>query len=86
MKGLYALVWLLLGLAFAGLTVAATGAGWVNSLLFALPVTLVYACAASFSSYYLCRAFPLAERSSLSIVLVFCVIRSSVNLTRQSWS
>ena len=33
-----------------------------NGLLFAVPVTLVYGCAAGFSSYYLCRAYPLAEQ------------------------
>ena len=68
---LYLLVWLLLGLVFSGLTVAATGTHWVGALLFAMPATLVFACAAGFSSYYLCRAYPLAERSGGSILLVF---------------
>jgi len=70
---LYMLVWLLVGLAFAGLVVSATGAGWINALLFAIPVTLVFGCAAGFSSYYLCRAYPLAEKSVLSILMVFAV-------------
>lgn len=70
---LYMLVWLLVGLAFAGLVISATGAGWINALLFAIPVTLVFGCAVGFSSYYLCRAYPLAEKSVASIVLVFAV-------------
>ncbi|MEJ7808340.1 MAG: sensor histidine kinase, partial [Telluria sp.] len=58
---LYLLAWVMLGMVFAALAVSATGAGWVNGLVFAIPVTLVYGCAAGFSSYYLCRAYPLAE-------------------------
>jgi two-component system sensor histidine kinase AlgZ len=68
---LYLLAWLMLGIVFAALVVSATGAGWINGLLFAIPVTLVYGCAAGFSSYYLCRAYPLADKSAVSIVLVF---------------
>jgi two-component system, LytTR family, sensor histidine kinase AlgZ len=68
---LYLLVWLLIGVVFAGLVISATGAGWINGLLFAIPVTLVYGCAAGFSSYYLCRAYPLADKSVVSILLVF---------------
>ena len=68
---LYLTAWLMLGIAFAALVVNATGAGWVNGLVFAIPATLVYGCAAGFSSYYLCRAYPLADKSTLSIVLVF---------------
>jgi two-component system sensor histidine kinase AlgZ len=70
---LYLLVWLMLGLVFAALVVGATGAGWINALLFAIPATLVYGCAAGFSSYYLCRAYPLADKSVLSILLVLGV-------------
>ena len=68
---LYLALWLMLGIVLAALVVSATGAGWINGLIFAIPVTLVYGCAAGFSSYYLCRAYPLSERSSLSILVVF---------------
>jgi two-component system sensor histidine kinase AlgZ len=68
---LYLLVWLMLGIVFAGLVVGATGAEWVAGLLFAIPVTLVYGCAAGFSSYYLCRAYPLENKGVAPIVLVF---------------
>ena len=68
---LYLLVWLLFGVVFAALVTSATGAGWLNGLLFAIPVTLVYGCAAGFSSYYLCRAYPLTEKGAASILLVF---------------
>ena len=80
---LYLLVWLMLGLALAGLMVGGTGAGWINGMLFAIPVTLVYGCAAGFSSYYLCRAYPLAEKSTLAILLVFAV---SAALAAAMWT
>ncbi|MEO7493507.1 MAG: histidine kinase [Massilia sp.] len=68
---LYVMVWLMLGLLLAGLVDAATGADMVNSLLFALPVTAVYGFASSFSTYYQCRAYPLAARGALTIMAVF---------------
>ena len=70
---LYLLAWLMLGLLLAGLVAGASGAAWSNSLLFALPVTMLYAVAAGFSSYYLCRAYPLAEKSAAAILTVFAV-------------
>ncbi|UUZ54921.1 histidine kinase [Massilia sp. H-1] len=42
-----------------------------QALLFAIPVTLVYGCAAGFSSYYLCRAYPLADKAIVAILAVF---------------
>ncbi len=71
--GLYLLVWLMLGAAFGALVVVATGAEWINGLWFAVPVTLVYACATGFSSYYVCRANPLVGKKILSILLVICI-------------
>ncbi|NHZ87670.1 sensor histidine kinase [Massilia sp. CCM 8733] len=71
--GLYLLAWLLLAIVFAGLIVAASGAAWTDGLLFTVPVTLLYACAAGFSSYYLCRAYRLGERSAVSVLAVFAV-------------
>jgi hypothetical protein len=68
---LYLLAWLMLGLLLAGLIVASTGAGPGASLLFALPLTLFYACACGFSAYYLCRAYPLAQRSLRAVLTVF---------------
>lgn len=70
---LYLLVWLLLGLIFAGLIVGSTGAAWINSLLFAIPVTLVYAFVTGFSAYYVCRAYPLAEKTAVAILALFCL-------------
>jgi sensor histidine kinase YesM len=85
---LYLLAWLMLGLLLAGLIVASTGAGPGASLLFALPLTLFYACACGFSAYYLCRAYPLAQRrlravltvfffSALSAALLWCALGSA---------
>jgi len=70
-SALYLLAWLMLGLLLAGLINAATGAGPGPSLLFALPLTLFYAVACGFSSYYLCRAFPLAQRPLGAVLSVF---------------
>ena len=68
---LYLLAWLMLGALLAGLINAATSAAVGASLLFALPLTLFYAVACGFSSYYLCRAFPLAQRPLLTVLSVF---------------
>lgn len=68
---LYLAAWLLLGLLLAGLIVAATGARVGASLLFSLPLALVYGCASGFSSYYLCRAYPLASRPLHAVLPVF---------------
>lgn len=68
---LYLLAWLLLGVLLAGLIVAVTGAGLGPTLLFALPLTLCYASACGFSAYYLCRAYPLAQRGLGAVLPVF---------------
>ncbi|MDC8758342.1 sensor histidine kinase [Janthinobacterium fluminis] len=67
---LYALVCLSLGVALAAVIVMAADAHWGNALLFALPLTLVYAVAAGFSAFYLCRAYPLSGRPPLAIAAV----------------
>jgi len=66
---LYLMVWLFLGAALGGVTVAVEDAAWPNALIFAIPVTLVYAASAGFSAYYLCRAYPLAERGAANVLL-----------------
>ena len=68
---LYLAAWLLLGLLLAGLIVAVTGARPAASLLFALPLALVYGCASGFSSYYLCRAYPLGGKPLHAVLGVF---------------
>jgi two-component system sensor histidine kinase AlgZ len=55
---LYLLAWLMLGLLLAAM-LAVGGASWPASLLFALPLVLVYAIASGYSAYYVCRAYPL---------------------------
>jgi hypothetical protein len=65
---LYLLAWTMLGLLLAA-RLAASGATWTASLVFALPLTLVYAFAAGYSAYYLCRAYPLGQRSAGTIAL-----------------
>jgi two-component system, LytTR family, sensor histidine kinase AlgZ len=68
---LYLLAWLMLGLLLAGLINASTQAGALASLMFALPLTLVYACACGFSAFYLCRAYPLSARTLAAVLTVF---------------
>jgi two-component system sensor histidine kinase AlgZ len=68
---LYLLAWLMLGLLLAGLIAGATSASVSASLLFALPLTLVYASACGFSAYYLCRAYPLAHKPLGAVLGVF---------------
>jgi hypothetical protein len=64
---LYMLAWLMLGLATAAL-LAAGGAGWGASLLFAVPLAIVYANATAFSAYYVCRAYPIGQKHPAAIV------------------
>jgi len=68
---LYLLAWLMLGVLMAGLLVATQDVGLVPGLLFAVPMMLLYAGACGFSAYYLCRAYPLAQRRTGPVLLVF---------------
>ncbi|MES2296652.1 MAG: histidine kinase [Pseudomonadota bacterium] len=70
---LYLLAWLLLGALAAALIVAAGAARWPNALLLALPATLLYGLGAGFSSYYLCRAYPLADKGAAAIAPMLAV-------------
>jgi len=77
---LYLLLSLGLGLVLGALVAAATATAWINALLLAVPATLVYAVAAGFSTYYLCRAYPLDVRHPLVVlgVMAAAAIFSSV--------
>jgi signal transduction histidine kinase len=57
----------MLGLATSALR-AAGGAGWGASLLFAVPLAIVYANATAFSAYYVCRAYPIGQKHPAAIV------------------
>jgi two-component system sensor histidine kinase AlgZ len=57
---LYLLAWLMLGLLLAAM-LAAGGADWSASLLFAVPLAIVYAYATGYSAYYVCRVYPLGQ-------------------------
>jgi hypothetical protein len=63
---LYLLAWLMLGLLLAAM-LALSGSAWAPSLLFALPLALVYACATGYSAYYVCRAYPLGQKRAAAI-------------------
>lgn len=77
---LYLLISLGLGLLLGALVAVATATAWVNALLLTVPATLVYAVAAGFSTYYLCRAYPLDVRHPLIVfgVMAAAAIFSSV--------
>lgn len=68
---LYLAAWLMLGLMLAGLLSATGGASLAASLLFALPLVLVYAAVCGFSAYYLCRAYPLGRKPLPATLGVF---------------
>jgi signal transduction histidine kinase len=67
---LYLLVWLMSGLLGAGV-LAAAGAAPGAAIAFALPLALLYAFVTGFSSYYLCRARPLADHGMVSLLAMF---------------
>jgi len=58
---LYLLAWLMLGLLLTAM-LAVSGVSWPASLLFALPLVLLYAFASGYSAYYVCRAYPLGPK------------------------
>jgi two-component system sensor histidine kinase AlgZ len=62
---LYLLAWALLGLLLAAM-LAVGGARWSAGLVFAVPLALVYAFATGFSTYYVCRAYPLGQRGAFA--------------------
>ena len=64
---LYLLAWLMLGLLLAAM-LAAAGADWSASLLFAVPLAIVYAYATGYPAYYVCRAYPLGQAPLPAIV------------------
>jgi hypothetical protein len=70
---IYLTVWLFLGIALGGVISLASDAPAGNAMLFAIPMNLVYAFAAGYSAYYLCRAYPLGSRRAGSIALVLTV-------------
>jgi two-component system sensor histidine kinase AlgZ len=80
---LYLVAWLMFALVLATLVGFISGAALANSLLFAVPLLLVYAFGCSYSTYYLCRAWPLAQQGGMSIAAVFCV---SAVLAAAGWT
>jgi hypothetical protein len=70
---IYLLVWLFLGVALGGVIWLANDAPLANAMLFAIPMNLLYAFAAGYSAYYLCRAYPLGSRKAGAIAVVLTV-------------
>jgi two-component system sensor histidine kinase AlgZ len=67
---IYMVAWLFLGIALGGVIALSSDTPMANAMLFAIPINLVYAFAAGYSAYYLCRAYPLGSRKPLAIALV----------------
>ncbi len=70
---IYLLVWLFLGIALGGVISLANDAPVANAMMFAIPLNLLYAFAAGYSSYYLCRAYPLGGSRPAATALVLTV-------------
>jgi sensor histidine kinase YesM len=70
---IYLLVWLFLGGALGGVIRVALDTPLANAMLFAVPLNLLYAFAAGYSAYYVCRAYPLGSRRAGQITLVLTV-------------
>ncbi|MQA39091.1 sensor histidine kinase [Rugamonas aquatica] len=70
---IYLLVWLFLGIALGGVISLANDAPLANAMLFAIPMNLLYAYAAGYSAYYLCRAYPLGSGRTAATALVLTV-------------
>jgi hypothetical protein len=70
----YLLGCLVLALVLATLVGGMTGARWIDSALFAVPLLMLYAVVCGFSAYFLCRAWPRrTRRGRASIQAVFCI-------------
>jgi len=67
------LVCIALGLALAAMLTRVAGLAWMNAVLLLVPTTLVYAIGTGFSAFYLCRAYPLAQRRPAAIIGVMGV-------------
>ncbi len=65
--------WVLVSQVLAVLTRYACDTGWSNGVLFAVPPMLLYAFACSFSTYYMCRAWPLEQHRGVAIAGVFAI-------------
>jgi sensor histidine kinase YesM len=70
---IYLLAWLFLGGALGGVITLASDTPLANAMLFAIPMNLLYAFAAGYSAYYLCRAYPLGSRPPAAIAAVLTV-------------
>jgi len=68
-----ALVCLALGLALAFVLSRSAPVPWINAALLVVPATLVYAIGTGFSTFYLCRAYPLNGRHPVAILGVMLV-------------
>ncbi len=74
---IYLAGWLILGLLLSALVAMPGEVEWVSTLVFVIPLTVVYAFIC-LSAWYLCRAFPL-ERTSLSQMLLVYLVASSLS-------
>ncbi|MYM93145.1 sensor histidine kinase [Duganella vulcania] len=70
---IYLLVWLFLGIALGGVISLAGDAPLANAMAFAIPLNLLYAFAAGYSAYYVCRAYPLGGKRPAATALVLTV-------------
>jgi len=67
----YLSLWMLVGIVIAALFVSNGQTSWMNALVFAIPLVLVYSFIAA-SAYYLCRSQTFEKRNFVGTVVVFC--------------
>lgn len=79
---IYMLVWLFFGVALGGVISLSSDTPLVNALLFAIPMSMVYAFVAGYSAYFICRAYPLGVRRPGATVVV---LMSSAAVSSALW-
>ncbi|HEU4373329.1 MAG TPA: hypothetical protein VFS02_07560 [Telluria sp.] len=77
----YLLGCLVLALLLAALVRSTTGAGWIDSVLFSVPLLMLYALVCGVCAYFLCRAWPRLGKAS--IAAVFCI---SAGMASAGWA
>ena len=66
----YVLAWVAIGAALAWVLVVINAAEWGAALVFAVPALAAYGFV-SLSAYYVCRAYPLADRKLNNMIFIF---------------
>ncbi|WP_338844560.1 histidine kinase [Massilia sp. W12] len=80
---LYLLVWAIFGALLGSGIHSASNNALPACLFFALPAAILFGVAAGFSSYYVCRAYPLKQYHAAALALILC---SAATLAGLLWT